>query len=154
MLKDIGAVPLIAGIVDGLNPCFLLTFSVILLGMLWFKTRGINRWWVVFFIGMMILDTFAFNCGFLDTFVLNNYSRFVFQAGYLIMAIIIGRYGLKFLRQWYDLMKGKEIQQETISHIQLSSLVLMSVLFCIGFVLSMMGTLWPINSYIMTFTSN
>ena len=152
MFANFFGIPFVAGMEDGINPCFLISFSVILLGMLWFKRAGISRLWVLFFLVVMMVSTFAFNCGFWDKVVLNNYFQIAARAIYLLLAVTIGLKGFQFLRQWISMLKGNEIKPEAPVKVKLEPFVITVILLVVGFVLSMLSTLWPINSYIMTFS--
>jgi hypothetical protein len=152
MFNDFFWTPFIAGLEDGVNPCLLMNFSVVLLGVLWFKRVGINRLWIAFLFAVMMASSFAFNCGFLDRVVLSNYFQMAARALYLLLAVIVAFRGVKFLQQWFSLIKGKSIDAEPAITRAVSPVVLLFVLFIIGFLLSMVATLWPINAHVMTFS--
>jgi hypothetical protein len=152
MFKVLYWTPFTAGFVDGVNPCFLMTFALMILAMLWFKRVGISRAWMFLFIGMMIFNTFAFNCGFMDRFVLSDLFQLFSRVVYVVLAVFVGMKGIKFLREWHSLSKGQEIKAIVISQNKWSPFAIIVVLGLVALLLSMMATLWPINSYIMTFT--
>jgi len=150
MFKVLYWTPFTAGLIDGLNPCYLMAFALILLGMLWFKRVGIHRGWVVLFLAMLIFDTFAFNCGFLDSFVLSDFFQLIAHVAYVLLAFFVGIKGLKLLREWFDMTKGKNVVSRTLPKNTWTPFVKVLVIGLAALFLSMIATLWPINSYIMT----
>ncbi len=152
MAGDLWWIPLAAGLKDGINPCLLITAALILLGLLWFKKVGINQLWVLLLMVSIILSSFLFNCGFLEKIVLNKSFQFLARGVYVVLSIGVGLQGFKFLKQWYSLSKGNKIAFEGPIKIKAPAIGLIFFLILIGFLLSLLSSLWPVNYYIMVFS--
>lgn len=149
--KEFFWTPIAAGLLDGLNPCFLITFAVVFLMWQRFRVSGISCWWIVFFIAVMMVGSFAFNCGFLDQLVLSSFFQIASRVLYMILAFIIGREGVRLFKEWFDMSRGKPLEGiNTLKPIPV--LFLLGGLFTGAVLLSMMMTLWPINAHVMTFS--
>ena len=144
-------IPLAAGLQDGVNPCILMSAAATLLGLLWVKTLGFSRRWFLILVAAIIFSTFILNCGVFDRLVFNKYFETIAKGIYVLLALAIGFKGLKFLNQWFCLLKGKAIKPESMAPIKLSPLALGFVMALGGIILSVLATLWPVNYYVSLF---
>ncbi|MBI3601894.1 MAG: hypothetical protein HY209_03270 [Candidatus Omnitrophica bacterium] len=108
--------------------------------------------WFFLLIGTIFLASFALNCGFLEIFVWNRYFEIVDRWTYVILAIVVGWQGFKFLRQWFLLFKGHAIKPESQVQRKFLFLTLGFGIVLMGSILSLMATLWPVNYYISIFS--
>ncbi len=152
MTNGLWWVPLVAGLEDGVNPCALMTAAFILLGLLWLKRYGLKTTWLFLLIGTIFLVSFILNCGFLAIFVWDKHFEMAVRWIYVVLAIGVGWQGLRFLRQWFWLVKGRKIDSGGLVQRKFSILTLGFVVVVIGSVLSLMATLWPMNYYIAVFS--
>lgn len=152
--KEFFWTPIAAGIVDGLNPCFLMTFAVVFMLVDALRRWGISRSWVFLFISILVFAGFAFNCGVMDRFLLSSFFQMFARACYLVLAVVVAWRGFRLFKQWLDIVGGKASAQPSVANaVQKPSVILLMTGVVAGALLmSMMMTLWPINAYIMTFS--
>ena len=153
MSKSLWWVPVATGLQNGVNPCLLITAALVLLGLLWFKRAGIHRAWIILLIVSIIVSSFTFNCGFHDKIVLNSYFEIIARCVYAVLGILVGLKGLKFLNEWFLLLKGKEIKSQAPVELRLSAITLIVIIPLMGFLLSMLASVWPVSFYMVVFSA-
>ncbi|MBF0489002.1 MAG: hypothetical protein HQL15_00105 [Candidatus Omnitrophica bacterium] len=149
MPNDLWWVPLAAGLQDGINPCFLLTAALILLWLRWCQRVNINKLCLLLFLLSIILTKFIFNIGLLDRILLNNYFQPIAKCFYVLVAIVVGLNGLMFLKQWFGLLKGKDVKAGVFISRSFSFVDLLLGAILAGIVLGSFLPLWPVNYYIL-----
>ncbi len=145
-------VPISAGIQDGLNPCALMNAALVLLGIIWLKNNGLKENWVLLFIATVVAVSFSANCGFLDQILLHRNFLHISRFMYVLLAVFIGIKGFKFLWQWFQLTKGKSIDEEVVLKRDISSKFLGFMIVLIGIGLGVLASLWPTNYFIAYFS--
>ena len=151
MFNTMWWVPLAAGIEDGVNPCALMTAAVTLWGLLWLKRCGFKKRWFFLFISILFLTSFALNCG-LDVWTWNKYFQIVVRWFYIVLAVGVGYKGIKFLYQWFLLIRGRGVTDESSSQVKLSPLALGLIICLAAGFLSILATVWTTNYYITVFS--
>ena len=144
-------IPLAAGFQDGINPCVLIVAACSLLGLIWLRRFDCNPYWLILFFGTVLGCSFFLNAGYVDQIILHNKFFFIVRWIYVGLAVVVGIQGVEYLFQWIAMLKGKVIQEEKIKT-KLSPLVLMPSMLVLGFLLSVLNSLWPINYYISVFS--
>ena len=151
MDKGLWFIPLAAGIEDGVNPCVLMTSALVLLILLWLQERRLGKGWFFLLVGSLAVSAFFLNCGF-DTLAWNKNVQTAMRWIYVVLAIAVGIQGLKFLREWFSLVKAKSISADRPRQLELRPLVLGLYIVGIGCLLSLLATLWTPNYYITIFS--
>ena len=153
MFNSLWWVPIAAGLKDGINPCVLINASLIFLGLLWLKRNGYKRFWFILLIAVMLISALLYNCGFESKLILNKKFESIVKWVYVLFAVFVGFQGVEFLKQWFHLLKGKEIQLKKVEkRTKLSWIVLTLVIFLFGNLLSLLAALWPTNYYVSVLT--
>jgi hypothetical protein len=152
MHQDLWLFPLASGMQDGLNPSLLIVGAVVLLSLVWLKRTGVSRRWIWLLMASLVINSFVFNCGFFDGLVLNAFFKMSQQAIYIILALLMGYIGIRFLKEWLALIKGKSISVPPPITKRFSGLSLVGYLTLAGFLLSALASLWPVNHYILVFS--
>lgn len=148
MLNLLWWVPLIAGFHDGINPCVLITASYSLLTLEWFKTTGFSKKWLILFYLPLIGTTFLINCGLLDKIIITQQYVQITKYVYVLLALILAFCAIKFIIQWFYLVKGYEVKKESVVFQKPTIFSLSLILILSSIVLSFMAGLWPLNYYV------
>jgi hypothetical protein len=149
MSDMLGWVPLFAGIEDGVNPCMLMTASLVLLALLWFKRFGIKKFWFLYLMVVIITNSFLLNCGVFDRIISNQFFQLIARWIYIFLSLYTGFIAIKFLYEWYGFVKGKEVKVNKFIEIKISPYFLALIVFLFGFLVSLIASVWPTNYYII-----
>lgn len=151
MFNTLWWIPLAGGLEDGVNPCALMTAAVTLWGLLWLKQCGLKKRWFFLFILFLLLISFILNCG-LDVWTWNKYFQMIVRWLYILLAASVGFKGIKFLYQWFLLLRGKEIKDDSSTQVKLSPLALGAIICLAAIFLGLLASVWSTNYYISVFS--